>query len=283
MVPSGGRRMTRYIAAYDTESPKCLNAVRTIVDVHKRHQMSATFFIVARTLEANVDEYRELLDDPLFEIASHSYSHKLLRDHPLCGDAASSPEIEEEIVRSKEYLETVFEREVPGFRTPVGFVDGLSGASDVLKLVDGAGYRYVSSMAWGKDYSLPAPLTQPRTHAEDGFPDLWELPTHGWHENLLKDNNKWGASRLTLWPPYMPEAIPNDFVSTPEDEFAVHRVFLDRAKKDELAFVSLIWHPWSLGDFDPEMLMIDMVFSHVADIGLKKTTYAELLTHMVAG
>jgi len=43
-------KVTRYIAAYDTESPACLNACGRIVEVHKRMEMPATFFIVGRTL-----------------------------------------------------------------------------------------------------------------------------------------------------------------------------------------------------------------------------------------
>ena len=39
---------TSYIAAYDTESPGCLEACRKIVEVHKRFQMPATFFITLR-------------------------------------------------------------------------------------------------------------------------------------------------------------------------------------------------------------------------------------------
>jgi len=66
--------MTVYVAAYDTESPKCLAACRKIVEMHRKHDVPASFFIVGKVLEANPDEYRELLDDPFFEIASHTYS-----------------------------------------------------------------------------------------------------------------------------------------------------------------------------------------------------------------
>ena len=51
--------------------------------------MPATFFIVGKALEPTQRDTVPLLDDPLFEIASHTYSHKMLRDHPICGPAAS--------------------------------------------------------------------------------------------------------------------------------------------------------------------------------------------------
>ncbi len=268
--------MTHYIAAYDTESAKCLAATRKIVEMHRRHEMPGTFFVTGKTLEANPTEYLELLDDPLFEVSSHTLSHKMLRDQPWCGPAATADQIRTEIFQGKEWVEKVFERECPGLRPGCCFVDGLKGAPDVIGQVVEAGFLYVSSQAWGKDYSLPAPLNQPFTYEQDGFPDLWELPAHGWHENLLKDNNRWGPLRLTLWPSEWPEAIPDGFIETPEEEVAVHRVFLDRAVREDLTFVSLIWHPWSLDAFDPEMRMLDKVFSHVQDLQLEPCTYEEL-------
>ena len=91
-IQNAGQKNTRYIAAYDTESPECLAACRKIVEVHRRFEMPATFFIVGKTLDANPAEYRELLDDPLFEIATHTYSHRMLRDNEFCGPAISLEE-----------------------------------------------------------------------------------------------------------------------------------------------------------------------------------------------
>lgn len=271
-----GERTTRYIAAYDTESPVCLAACRKIVEIHKRHNMPGTFFLVGKTLEANPKEYRALLDDPLFEVASHTYSHRMLRDHPFCGGSIAPDEKREEIFKGKKIVEDVFERPCLGVRSPCGFDNGLKGAPDVLALVQESGMHYVSSLLWGPDYSLPVLLEEPFPYVQDGFPDVWELPGHGWHENLLKDNNRWGAKRLTLWPSPMPEAIPKDFVKTPDDEFAVNRVFLDKALADSKPYVSLIWHPWSLYQFDPDMKMLDLTFTHARQSGLKPATFAGL-------
>jgi len=268
---------TRYIAAYDTESPACLQACRRIVEVHQRLQMPATFFITGKTLEANTAEYKELLADPLFEVASHTWSHKLLRDNALCGPAASAEEKREEIFRAKEMIERVFDRPCLGLRPAVGFDNALKGAVDVLKLIREAGFRYVSSLLWGPDCSMPALIQEPFHYGADGFADVWELPGHGWHENLLKNHNRWGSRRLTLWPSPMPEAIPAQFVKTPSDEFEVNRIFLERALQTGKPHVSLIWHPWSLHSFDPEMQMLELTFAHARRIGLKPSTYADLL------
>ena len=55
---------TRYIAAYDTESAGCLAACEKIVEMHKRFEMPATFFIVGSVLDANIAKYRKLLNIP---------------------------------------------------------------------------------------------------------------------------------------------------------------------------------------------------------------------------
>jgi hypothetical protein len=82
--------MTRSIAAYDTEMssvskprpdvPSCLEACRRIGEVHRRHLIPATFFIVGR----------------------------VLKDHPLCGPAPAPDEIREEIQRGVESVERFF-------------------------------------------------------------------------------------------------------------------------------------------------------------------------------
>ncbi|MBN2133502.1 MAG: polysaccharide deacetylase family protein [Sedimentisphaerales bacterium] len=276
---SRGNR-THYIAAYDTESPACLQACRKIVEVHKRLQMPATFFITGKTLEANAKEYKALLADPLFEVASHTWSHKLLRDNVLCGRAVSADEKKEEIFRAKKLIEGVFERPCVGLRPAVGFDNGLRGAGDVLQLAREAGYRYLSSLLWGPDCSMPALIEEPFHYGADGFADLWELPGHGWHENLLKNHNGWGSRRLTLWPSPMPEAIPSQFVKTPQDEFEVNRVFLEKALETNKPHISLIWHPWSLFSFDPEMKMLELTFAHVRRLALTPCTYAGLFTRI---
>ena len=158
---------TTFIPAYDTENPGCLQAVRTIVSKHEKYEMPATFFLVAQTLEENEAEYLALLKDhPLFEIGSHAYTHMVLRDTPSWGKAGPLDRFPHEIVDSKKRIEDSFEAEVVGFRPPVSAADGLMEAPEALRLVHEAGYRYVSSLAWGPDWSLPA---LPRGGVADGL------------------------------------------------------------------------------------------------------------------
>jgi len=265
------------VPAYDTEKPgACLEACRAITRVHRERGIPATFFVVGRLLEEEGDAFRELLDEPeLFEIATHTYSHKLVRDHSVCGPAATAEEIHEDIFRGKALVEDCFGRECVGFRTPCGFTDGLRGAPEVLDEVAAAGLRYVSSQAWGPHMTLPAPLAGAYTYADDGHPELWEFPCHGWHENVLKGHNA-TPGRLLLWPPIYPDCQPPGYVTTPDEEFEVHRYFIDRAVSDRLEYVSLIWHPWSLGKFDPPMAMLELCFDHAARQGMRFARFDEL-------
>jgi peptidoglycan/xylan/chitin deacetylase (PgdA/CDA1 family) len=270
--------MSVYSAAYDTESPNCLAAVRKIVEKHEEFEMPATFFLVARTLEENEAEYFALLGNhPLFEVGCHTYTHAVLRDTPSWGRAVPVDRFRSEIVDSKKRIEDAFGIEVRGFRPAVCSVDALTTVPEALALIDEAGYRYVSSLAWGPDWSLPALLNDPFNYAEQGFPDLWEIPPCGWHENLLKGNNKCGPVRVGLFPPAMPEAFPAGYVQTPREEFEVNnKPFIDKALRESAPLVSLIWHPWSLGAFDPEMEMLEITFSYVRELGMETATFAGL-------
>jgi len=275
--------MTVFVPAYDVEKPgACLEACRQIVGIHREREIPATFFIVGELLEKEGEGFKQLLDEPgLFEIASHTYSHRMLRDQPICGPAVSAEDIHTEIFRGKELVEDVFGRECLGLRPGCGFDVGLRGAPAVVAEVAAAGYCYISSRSWGPHYTLPAPLEQAHTYGEEGHAELWEFPLHGWHENVLKGHNA-TPGRLLLWPPLYPELQPTGYVKTPEEEFNVHRFFIDRALAEGLEYVTLIWHPWSLGRFDPPMQMLELVFDHVAKQGMIFARFEDLWRQRVS-
>lgn len=267
---------TRYIAAYDTEKAgDCLTACKRIRAVHEQFAFPGTFFIVGKRLQEEGAEYRAVLGDvPNFEIASHTYSHIILRDHPFCGQTPDLDTRQRELVLGKELVEQTFGRPCPGLRPGCGFHNALRGDPWLVNSVASAGFQYVSSLLWGPDTTVPAQLEKPFPYAEEGNPDLWELPGHGWHENLLKAHNLTvQVRRIVAWPSPFPEATPLRPIATPEEEFAVNKLFIDRAIELELPYVSLIWHPWSLGRFDPEMKMLQLTFAYVQERGMEATTY----------
>jgi peptidoglycan/xylan/chitin deacetylase (PgdA/CDA1 family) len=267
---------TRYIAAYDTEKPvDCLAACKVIRKVHEEFDFPGTFFIVGKRLEDEGVEYRAVLDDaPKFEIASHTYSHVILRDHPFCGNTPGQDVRMREVLLGKALIEELFQRPCVGLRPGCGFYNALRGDPWLVNTVASAGFGYVSSLLWGPDTTVPALLEPPFSYAEEGHPNLWELPGHGWHENLLKAHNLTvQVRRIVAWPSPFPEAVPLRPVASPEEEFAVNKLFIDLAITLGLPYVSLIWHPWSLGRFDPEMKMLKLTFSYIQERGLEATTY----------
>lgn len=268
---------TVFAAAYDTEAAgRCVKACERIVEVHREMDVPASFFIVSNLLGGSERRpYQEMLGDARFEIASHSATHPLLRDHPsLEIKGVPWPQVVDEVKRSKEVIEDCFGKPCLGFRTPCGFADGL-GDGPLVELIARSGYTYSSSVGWGPKYSLPVPVLGAYTYEKLGFPDLWEFPLHGWHENVLKGHNA-TPGRFMLWPPVYPDHVVTGFVKTPEEEFAVHRYFIDKAIDLEMEYSTLIWHPWSLGKFDPEMRMLKLVFEYVRSRGCGFTTFAEL-------
>ena len=266
---------TRYIAAYDTEKAgDCLAACKRIRAVHEQFGAPGTFFIVGKRLEEEGVEYRAVLDTPLFEIASHTYSHTILRDHPFCGNAPANAARAGEITLGKELVEQTFQRSCVGLRPGCGFHNALRGDPWLVQTVADAGYGYVSSLLWGPETTVPALLEKPFPYVEEGRPNLWELPGHGWHENLLKAHNLTvQARRIVAWPSPFPEAVRLTPITTPEEEFAINKLFIDKAVELGLPYVSLIWHPWSLARFDPAMTMLRFTFAYVRELGLEATTY----------
>jgi peptidoglycan/xylan/chitin deacetylase (PgdA/CDA1 family) len=278
--------MPAYIAAYDVENlEKCLPAMRQIVALHRRMNVPATMFVVGRLLEEQGREYRELwADEQLFEVASHTYSHRLLKDHPVCGPAATPEQIRREVLQGVACVEQTFQRKCRGLRPGCGFDNGLKNAPLPLSLAQEAKLDYVSSQLWGPDFTLPAPLVQAYTYEESGVPGLWELPGHGWHDNVLKAPI-WKAAprRMVAWPPLMPNAVPPHAVNTSDEEFAVNKAVIDYAIADQVGYVSLVWHPWSLHGFDATLRNIELTFQYVQQRGLVATTYARYCDRMKSG
>ncbi|MFC5970273.1 polysaccharide deacetylase family protein [Halomarina salina] len=98
------------------------------------HDAEATFFTVSSVAEDHPDEVRAIADAG-HEIASHTHSHRLLSD-------LDPDERREELVHSRDVLESVTGATVEGFRAPAFDVP-----EGTLAALADAGYRYDSSVA----------------------------------------------------------------------------------------------------------------------------------------
>jgi len=265
--------MISYISAYDLESIETpISAVETITNLHKKYDAPATFFIVGQLLEQHPEKYKDILNGELFDIESHTYSHKLFKDNLTCGKSVSLERIDEEITRANAIIKATFNKKVLGLRTPVGFHRGLQGEKKVLRLLWKNGIRFVSSHLMGFFDSVPSPLTQPYCYEEEGFPELFELPGHDWHDNVLK-----GYSQVpVMWPPIFPWGIPRRTPKTPQEEFKVYKASIDYAIKNNLTYYSPIFHPWSIFRFNQKAKTVDLLLDYVRRRKMRMGTYCEM-------
>jgi len=265
--------MTTFLAAYDLESLELgLRAAEAVAAVHRRHNQPATFFVLGLLLERDGPRYRDILDDPLFDLQTHTYSHKMLKSSGPHGPAVSLEEMEEEVARGKQLVEDTFGRECLGLRTGCGFHQGLQGLPERLDILWRNGIRFVSSDLRGPFDSIPAGLTQAYWYEADGYPELLEIPAHGWHDNVLKGYTQ----NITLFPPLYPFAIPQQIPTTVDGAFAHEKLWVDQAIAEGLEFFSPCLHPWSLYRFDPQIGTVDRMLDYLGERGIPVSTYADL-------
>jgi peptidoglycan/xylan/chitin deacetylase (PgdA/CDA1 family) len=248
---------TAYVFSYDLEDPDlCLRAAPVLAELHRRHEIPATFFIVGTVIEERGDDLRDVFgDDPLFDLQSHTYSHRLLKDHARLGDGISLDELRIEIARGRELVEETFGRPCPGVRSGFGFFEGLRGEPDRLRTIRDSGASFLSSDLQGPGDTIPGRLEQPYRYADDGVPELLELPGHGWHDNVLKER------RPGL---------------TPEEEVEVQREWIDRALDLGLDYFAPVYHPHSIYRQSEDCRTIELLMRHVEEVGLRVTTYEQL-------
>ncbi|MEM2914632.1 MAG: polysaccharide deacetylase family protein [Candidatus Bathyarchaeia archaeon] len=270
--------MTRgiFLAGYDVEygvwgDPEIsVKSVNVIAKVHKDHDMPATFFICGKVLEARESDFRDILNS--FDVQSHTYSHINLKTEPL-------RKVKEEIIRTNKLISSIFGRTVKGLRSPGGFHRGLQGERGILRIIWESGIRFVSSDLYGEDGTMPAPFNQPYWYCDDGFIDLLEIPSQGWHDNLLKayhylDRNKRVTTKV-IWPPATPWPLPERPPKTPQEEFAIHKHYLDYASERDLIYSPII-HPWSTYFFNPKAETIDLILEYTERINMAVMNYHDL-------
>jgi len=268
--------MTNYIFHYDLESTDlCVKAAPVLAELHQKNNIPATFFILGTVLEQKGNELRSIFSDsPLFDIQSHTYSHKMLRNNRMHGAGISLEEMRKEIELGKKLVEDVFERPCIGVRSGCGFHRGFQGEVERLAILADADIKYFSSDLRGPADSIPAGLVQAYWYDEEGFDELLEMPGHGWHDNVLKA--KGGAWLCLPWPPVLAWGAPNRPPETPEEEFAVQKVWIDRALKEKLDYVSLVYHPHSIYRMSEKCQTMALIMQYVQDEGIPTTTYSAL-------
>jgi peptidoglycan/xylan/chitin deacetylase (PgdA/CDA1 family) len=265
--------VTNYVAAYDTESLRCINGVRSIVKQHKKHNAPATFFIVGELLTHKEisEELAVLLDDPLFEIGSHTFSHELMKQHKFYNNLApDSSLLKEQIEKTNELIKATFKCNIVGFRTPCGFYNGIKGEHVLQRLLWENGIRYVSSKLMGRGDTVPSELSEPFWYDEDDIlRPLLELPAHDWHDNVLKGYNFCPVA----WPPSLPWGYPERPPKTPQEEAAIYQKGISYAIQVNATYYSPVLHPWSTYRFNRDAETIELLLSFAETNGMKMMNF----------
>ena len=231
---------------------ECVAGIRAVAEAHLERGAPATFFIVARLLDAARRELVDILDHPIFEVASHSYTHPDIKDY-----LNDDHRLRHEIADSKKAIEDSFGRAVIGFTTPGGYEDGYIGQPKVPEILCEAGYRYLRSVGTGPHYSMPAPLHQPFWYDAEGCAELLEIPTHAWHDNVLT-----GQHGLVAWPPTLPWDYPTRMPTDAQGVYEAYAPGIDHAARAGLVAYVPTFHPWSIYRIDQRAAHIAMLLDH---------------------
>ena len=273
-----------YLAAYDTESVRCIKGVRAIVRQHLKYQVPATFFVVGELLEDEdwAAEAKELLSDPSFDVQSHTYTHRAVFPSPYERepDAGYKEAVVDEIKKANTIIEKVFGKKPIGYRPPGGYEDGLGRAGWLLNALWREGIRFISSQLAGPGHTYPTPLCNPYWNETDVLRPLLELPAYGWHDNALKGYQRFGAS----WPPVLPWGYPTHAVTTPEEEFDVHKKGIDYILEDGgYLYYSPVMHPWSTYRFNKDAETLGLLLAYVREMDMPCKLYADVYREIESG
>lgn len=194
----GDLRRSPYRFALDPTSAE--EALELMTDVHGDVGVPGTVFICGKTLLHGLGAVQEAQGTGLLDVQQHTYSHLPLREvsyEPEPGVIARIAEppavaLREELAFTSRLIRDHLGHDCVGLRPPFGYHRGLRGRADLLDHVRAAGIRYVTS--WGRNERglSPTPLeVQPFAYADEGFPEILELPFQFFIDGIWFDQHGW--------------------------------------------------------------------------------------------
>jgi peptidoglycan/xylan/chitin deacetylase (PgdA/CDA1 family) len=197
-----GPDVPQYRCALEPETTR--RGVGLLQRLHEELEAPCTFFVCGRTLLHALDAIEPLAGSDLFDIQQHTFSHVVFRDvyyRPIGGDGEAVLEetphvaIREELAFTADLIRRYLGRECVGLRTPFGYYRGLLGRPDLMDLIQSTGHHYVTSWGRNEQNGNPTPFVQPFAYAEDGYPDLLEIPFQFWLDGIWFDAHGYGEGR----------------------------------------------------------------------------------------
>lgn len=279
---------------FDTESPygtfastiegkdlrkRQIELVQRINQVFDNHDAPRTFFILGAYLDACLEdnspsELREIhnKNNPLVEIQQHSFSHLIFRiiKGKEGRHVATPREFGKNLEKANETLERILGVKPNGLRTPLGYHHDLSDMSEILEGLSRLGFRYVSSDLRSERtiFGDVVPERQPHTYGSVGFPNLVEIPSHGWQDTIMipaKAQNYLGRKPFTF----------EEMIEVFANLFREANTLL--TKRDEkTVYLSLCLHPWAILNYDPNLELQKRVIDMARKEGFEIKTYGQV-------
>jgi peptidoglycan/xylan/chitin deacetylase (PgdA/CDA1 family) len=236
--------------------------LRRTLDLHNRLGIPATLFVVGRTLERHISEFRAAASDPLFDLQQHTYSHQLLKtiyiDDGQSIRMVRAPDLDvirDEVRKTTRLLRTYLDLPCIGLTGPWCYYRGLRDRPDILEVLWEEGIRFTRTDGRNEKDWHPVPIDlQPYWYEHSGFPEILEVPVHGWHDSTIRAD-------VLGWDDI------NGYVASVKP-------YIDRAAEEDLVF-SYLQHDWTSTREDPEMQATEALLRYAQDRGLRFLSYHE--------
>jgi peptidoglycan/xylan/chitin deacetylase (PgdA/CDA1 family) len=235
--------------------------LKRAAQLHREYGVPATLFVLGETLERNTDALAELVDDPLFDIQQHTYSHTPLKT--LVQQNARGTELilggslertREEVSRTSALLAERLGVRCMGLTGPYTYYRGLADRPDILQVLDECGIRFLRTYGRNQHDWQPVPFdVQPFWYSLQGFPEILEYGIQGWADCLLREQLGWDDHDG-----YLLELRRN----------------LDLITERDLVW-SYLQHDWSSLRGDPDMALTEALLREVRERGIDSLRYVD--------
>lgn len=293
----GGVLMVKLSLGYDTERPhgtlaqttagklfrkEQLLYVRRLLDLLDKLIAPRTLFILGDYLERCLDQFsieylRETYNpaNHLNDLQQHSYSHKPLRKLRgfeglvLNSSVMSIDEFTHDLERANRIISEILGVVPCGLRTPYGYERDLSDMPEMLRRLKSLGLNFVSSKLRSRKNPLYAQLSlesQPHTYAEVGFPDIVEIPSHGWQDVIFT------TEKALLFLHRKPDK-PGEIFQYYSELF---RKASDLSEYGQPIYLCLCLHPWSAMEYDPELEIIRKTIEMARSMEIEIVSYRQV-------
>jgi peptidoglycan/xylan/chitin deacetylase (PgdA/CDA1 family) len=252
------------LIGYDVEwrgegevTPQFLEKARSL---HNRLGVPATLFVVGHTLERWVPRFQDIAGDALFDIQQHTYSHQLLKTVYIEDGQSvrvvrgvTLEETREEVRKTSVLLAEHLGVQCIGLTGPWCYYRGLRDRPDILQVLWEEGIRFTRTDGRNERDWHPVSIDlQPYWYDALGFPDVLEIPIHGWHDCVIRDE-------VLGW-----ENVDGYVESV--------RPYIERAAAEDKVF-SLCQHDWSSIRADPKMRATETLIRYAQEQGLRFMSY----------